>query len=746
MLAGFQLHATYSVDWNKPGNSYLKMGSMIARDKADNVILTGYVQGASAYTRKYDKFGNLKWERIDTSGIHSNYEKLKWVNADNSKNIYVVGYRYTFSSGSDYPNAIVVLKYNPNGLLLWKQIIPGVFSREVRSDLDSKGNLYVGAAGIYSGAANAGFLLMKISPTGTLLFSNTKNFGSYHLFNSMRLKGSRIILTGSSAINGFNQSNVMWDTTGTLLWSNTLSGYSGKDVELDNNGNSYILTSYPNMVSATSGNDFVLYKFNATGNQLWQHSYDFGGEEIPVRMTLVSNKISLIGYGSLSGSYFDWIIYQVNTNGLKLWDARYNLTASNDEKPYWIVAKTNGDVFVCGQGGPMTTQPNGSQYLCYVTAKFRNGIMQWSDTSTYNGYIGYAAVLASDSSLFVLGQTYITAIHYLDYNATGSCGMPTSVTATNVASTTATISWPAVSGAYLYHLRYKTTSATTWTVISTNSLTKNITGLTAGTVYNYSVEAICNSGPSGYIATQTFTTTGVGYCTAGGVSSTQDNLSLVWIGSIQIGYSGTNGYYDFTNLSTNLTQGATINGYVSGTGVNNEFYRIWIDYNHNNSFYDAGELVWELNTTASGWLTLSFVVPANALTGSTRMRVTMKRDSAPASCGTFALGQTQDFMVNIVPLKISSEQSSSLQENFDAKIYPNPASTIATIEFILTESQDLSLSIIDVTSRLIKTISTKDISSGKNKIAIDLSELNNGIYFCKINSKENIQIIKLIKN
>src|SRR6187551_1292119 len=83
--------ANYSTDWIKPADNYLKSGTMIARDNADNLIVTGYIQAQNIYTRKYDKFGNLMWERTDSSGIHSNYEKPRWVNCDRNKNIYVVG-------------------------------------------------------------------------------------------------------------------------------------------------------------------------------------------------------------------------------------------------------------------------------------------------------------------------------------------------------------------------------------------------------------------------------------------------------------------------------------------------------------------------------------------------------------------------------------------------------------------------------------------------------------------------------
>jgi len=61
--------------------------------------------------------------------------------------------------------------------------------------------------------------------------------------------------------------------------------------------------------------------------------------KIIVRMKLVSNKISLVDYSSMSGSHLDWISYQVNTNEVKLSDASYNLTASNDENHYCLATK-----------------------------------------------------------------------------------------------------------------------------------------------------------------------------------------------------------------------------------------------------------------------------------------------------------------------------------------------------------------------------------------------------------------------
>ncbi|MEO5569477.1 MAG: T9SS type A sorting domain-containing protein [Bacteroidia bacterium] len=77
---------------------------------------------------------------------------------------------------------------------------------------------------------------------------------------------------------------------------------------------------------------------------------------------------------------------------------------------------------------------------------------------------------------------------------------------------------------------------------------------------------------------------------------------------------------------------------------------------------------------------------------------------------------------------------------------PNPFSTTTTLEFNLSETKNVSISITDVMGRIVKTIPTNYLQSEKNKITIDLSELKSGIYFCKIYLNENRQTIKLIKN
>ena len=87
----------------------------------------------------------------------------------------------------------------------------------------------------------------------------------------------------------------------------------------------------------------------------------------------------------------------------------------------------------------------------------------------------------------------------------------------------------------------------------------------------------------------------------------------------------------------------------------------------------------------------------------------------------------------------------TLEEELGVRCFPNPFYSTTTLEFNLSETNNVSISITDVMGRIVKPIQTKNLQQGKNKIEINLSELNHGIYFCKINSTENSLTIKLIK-
>ena len=137
-----------------------------------------------------------------------------------------------------------------------------------------------------------------------------------------------------------------------------------------------------------------------------------------------------------------------------------------------------------------------------------------------------------------------------------------------------------------------------------------------------------------------------GYCSLVASDQNWEYISRVQVGDLD-NISGTSPYTDFTYLSASLTAGANTSLTLTPTflqGAAPEFWRVWIDYNGNNSFDDAGELVFSGSGNAA--ISGSFIVPATAL-GTTRMRVSMQYEAFTNACGSFTYGEVEDYSVQI---------------------------------------------------------------------------------------------------
>ncbi|WP_418509734.1 LamG-like jellyroll fold domain-containing protein [Corallibacter sp.] len=144
------------------------------------------------------------------------------------------------------------------------------------------------------------------------------------------------------------------------------------------------------------------------------------------------------------------------------------------------------------------------------------------------------------------------------------------------------------------------------------------------------------------------------YCASNGDSTSDEYIGRVQLNTINnssgAGTSST-GYSNFTAISTTLTRGnnytITITPFWTGT-VYSEGYRVWIDYNNDGDFADAGEQVYSSAATTNTSVSGTFTVPGTATTGNTRMRVSMRYNEEPSSsCGSFSYGEVEDYTINI---------------------------------------------------------------------------------------------------
>ena len=246
--------------------------------------------------------------------------------------------------------------------------------------------------------------------------------------------------------------------------------------------------------------------------------------------------------------------------------------------------------------------------------------------------------------------------------------VPTGLAASGITASSASLSWSAVSGA-TYDVRYRVSGTTTWTTVAASSNSTTLTGLTALTNYEAQVRSNCPSSSSAYSASITFATLGtsVTYCASKGNIVTDEYIGRVQLGTIN-NVSGPNGGYgNFTALSTTLTKGSpytiTVTPVWTST-VYTEAYSAWIDYNQDGDFTDAGEQVWTRAATTTTPVSGSFTVPAGALSGATRMRVSMRYSTIPSPCGNFQYGEVEDYTVNISSSACSNVTLTLVLDNY----------------------------------------------------------------------------------
>ncbi len=239
------------------------------------------------------------------------------------------------------------------------------------------------------------------------------------------------------------------------------------------------------------------------------------------------------------------------------------------------------------------------------------------------------------------------------------------------------------------------------------------------------------------------------YCTAAGGTSLE-HIANVTLGSINNTSGSNGGYADFTALSTALIRGGsrTISlraGFTSTAYA--EKWAVWIDYNRDGDFADAGEQVVTTTSSGAAAVTATFTVPATALLGKTRMRVAMRYDTTPIACGKYSYGEVEDYSVTIlilIPLKPEAQtlETQSIQEisNAELNIYPNPVQDVLTIENINVE-KNVTSTIYDISGKELRTFPVT-----KSSVQVDVSDLPAGIYFINIRSEnENINK-RIIKN
>lgn len=320
-------------------------------------------------------------------------------------------------------------------------------------------------------------------------------------------------------------------------------------------------------------------------------------------------------------------------------------------------------------------------------------------------------VCSSGSSAFTSSATFVTT-------GTAPCGTPGSLSSAAITTTSATLSWAAVSGAVSYSVQYRVVGAATFTTASSTTTSLSVTGLSASSTYEWQVAAVCSAATSAYSALANFTTATPSTCSdiyeSNNTSSTAKTAPL---------------NANFTGLITPSTDVDWFKFTTTGTNT-----KIKIDLTNLPADYDV--TLYRSNGTTLGSSvnggTTAEVIKYNATTtGSYLIKVYGYNGATSASsCYTLKVSTS----ATSFRLSGEAEENATIEELTAEpvlKLYPNPTADKLTVEYLSPKGESVSMNIYNLNGQ--KVLSTETLGNeGMNTENINTSQLSNGVYIFEI--------------
>ncbi len=311
-IGGLGLDVGRAVTTDEDGNVFV-VGNFTGGTHIADTFLTGY-GSMEAFVAKFTSEGDFLWARVISGPLE---DMARGVVTDYEGNAYVVGHftdtvtfavtpTGTIAAKSAGGQDVFVVKYSPNGQLMWK-LTGGGTGNDTATDIDQyrwSGKLYVsggfenrasfGTATILSNGLSDAFLL-KMDMGGNAHWIRNGGGLEHDIAASVAVgNGEAIYITGDfydqaqfgqSQLQAMGSSDMFlakFTEDGTLQWVRTNGGTSvdvATSVGTDLNGKVFVAgyyqgTTFFQTFSATAidYNDVFVSKFDADGNCEWLSS------------------------------------------------------------------------------------------------------------------------------------------------------------------------------------------------------------------------------------------------------------------------------------------------------------------------------------------------------------------------------------------------------------------------------------------------------------------------------------------
>ena len=689
-------------------------------DASGNVYITGNSSDSNYkwdyITLKYDAQGMEQWVARYNGPASSN---------DNAKSLAVNDSGFVYVTGNSFDNTtkddITTIKYSPEGTEVWisrYSRLEDSYDKAGKIILDEFGNLLVGGSSI-----------VKYSPAGTELWVVPSP--KISMYNMCMDVGENLLSTANTYYLSASTA-VKFDSNGNEIWSVVqnspgLSSERSKKIELDSKGN-IIIGGFTS--TSTTGTDYSVFKYDTSGVLQWAAAYngpDSSADYLTAMVVDAFDNIYVTGKSSVYGSDSDWATVKFNKDGEQQWAARFDGGASYIDQANDIAVDASQNVYITG----FVSKTSGSLNYDFATIKYSaSGTEEWvayydgidalSDQATCVAVDDSGNVYVSGNSKSATNGTDIITIKYdnqgneiwtVSYNGPGNSGdVPTGL-AIDPFGNVIVCGGSYGDGSSLDYvtIQYNASGSEQWV--------QRFNG--RGNYNDWPVDMKLNELGDIFIT---------GY--ARGSSTDDDMVTIKYNQAGEIQWASTYDGYGEYDQPAGLSFGAKGAVYVTGVSkglnesydfatfkINAEGYREWV------MRYDCSrEETAGIAADTKGHI----YVAGNTYFNSTQSRATIIKYIEPISTGLF-------------------DESSVHPQTFAlAQNYPNPFNPLTTIGYQLPVSGRVNLSIYNILGQKVGTLVDSKQAAGNYKVQWNASEFPSGLYFYKLQIKDNTQIHKMM--
>jgi hypothetical protein len=438
------------------------------------------------------------------------------------------------------------------------------------------------------------------------------------------------------------------------------------------------------------------------------------------RVTVRDNNPYVAGSTIGQTAFTDAVVTVTNTAGpfaVTSPNTPINWSAGGAATVTWSVNGTNAGSVNCASVNILLSTDGGQTFPTVLAAATANDGSEVITVPSTEGTTNRVKVEAVGNIFFDISNTNFII------GPPALCGDASGLIASAITQTGASVSWTAVSGATSYDVDYKTNASSTWTnaATATTATSVNLTGLTAGTLYDWRVRATCPAGAGNYVQAQ-FTTTAPPV-TCPGIYDVNTNGS--------------------TSGAALIPFNTDIKGLLSPSG-DNDYYRFVIT--------NGGTITMTLTTLPANYHLRLLNSSGTTLQTSSNSGTTSETISRTVTAGTYyarvypqgnANNATSCYTLRVQLGTASRGLSEEQYVSNDFSVSPNPARNAANLSFNAEETGVANISITDRTGNIVfqNTIAVKP---GENRKNLDLSRLSNGMYYVKIQIGNDTQVSKIV--